>query len=81
MGEDFRQSAPAIDAAENNAIVELEDIVLTMGGHHLESYGLEKPRRDASERLGKDYRRDIMYDVEAQREISERCKLSTTSDQ
>ena len=36
QAEDFHQSAPTTDAAENNAIVELEDIVLAMGGHHLE---------------------------------------------
>ena len=74
LAEDFRQSAPTIDAVKNNAIVELDDIVLAMDG-------LEKPRRDASERLGQDYRRELMYDLEAQREISERCKLSMTSDQ
>ena len=36
LAEDFHQSAPTTDAAENNAIVELEVIVLAMGGHHLE---------------------------------------------
>ena len=36
LAEDFHQSAPTTDAAEKNAIVELEDIVLAMGGHYLE---------------------------------------------
>ena len=36
LAEDFHQSVPTTDAAENNASVELEDIVLAMGGHHLE---------------------------------------------
>ena len=36
LAEDFHQSAPTTDADENNAVVELEDIVLAMGGHHLE---------------------------------------------
>ena len=51
LAENFRQSAPTIDAAENNATVKLEDSVLAIGGHHLESDGLEKSRRDASQRL------------------------------
>ena len=81
LAENFRRSAPTIHAAENNAIVKLENIVLAMGRHHLESDGLEKLRRDASQRLGQDYRRELMYDLEAQREISERCKFSITSSQ
>ena len=68
LAENFHRSAPTIHAAENNAIVKLENIVLAMGGHHLESDGLEKLRRDASQRLGQDYRRELMYDLEAQRE-------------
>ena len=36
LEEDFHQSAPTTDADENNVIVELEDIVLAMDGHHLE---------------------------------------------
>ena len=36
LAEDFHQSAPIADANENNAVVELEDIVLAMSGHHLE---------------------------------------------
>ena len=36
LAEDFHQSAPTADANENNAVVELEDIVLAIGGHHLE---------------------------------------------
>ena len=73
LAENFRRSAPTIHAAENNDIVKLEDIALAIGRHHLESDGLEKLRRDASQRLGQDYRGELMYDLEAQREISERC--------
>ena len=36
LAEGFNQSAPTTDANENNAVVKLEDIVLAMGGHHLE---------------------------------------------
>ena len=36
LAGDYHQSVPTTDAAEKNASVELEDIVLAMGGHHLE---------------------------------------------
>ena len=81
LAEKFRRSAPTMHAVENNAIVKLEHSVLAIGAHHLQSYELEKPRRDASQRLGQDYRRELMYDLEAQRGISERCTFLMTSGQ
>ena len=36
LAEDFRQYAPTIEAVKNNAIVDLDDIVLAMGGQNLE---------------------------------------------
>lgn len=67
--------------ADNIALVQLEDCVLQMGGQCLHSYGLPAAQRDAAERIGKDYRREVDYDTEQQRERAMRNHTLMTPDQ
>lgn len=81
LTEDFKHRGMNPEDAENSALVHLEDIISAMGGNHLETYGLDKPRRDVSERRGQEYLREISYDLHIEREKSDRNQRVMTTDQ
>ena len=65
----------------NMALISIEDMVMAMGGLALEDYGLPRPERDAAERTGQDYKREVSYNVEQQRMMAEQKIESLTADQ
>ena len=73
MAEDFSLSL-GLEANDNTvlqmALGEIEDLVLEMGGNQLVQYGLPQPERDATERAGVEYRREMSYNIEREREVS-----------
>ena len=58
-------------AAFNVAFPNLKDIISTVDGSSLETYGLPLPTRDANERVGQEYSRVTGYSYEDQQRMTE----------
>ncbi|GFS22283.1 ATP-dependent dna helicase pif7-like protein [Elysia marginata] len=71
MCEDFLTRLSGNESgAENAALVEIENMVMDMGGSMLTQYGLPEPQQEHFERIGIDYKRETSYDIEKERHIS-----------
>ena len=81
LTDDFVHQSYATEQADNMALIQVENAVLSMGGQPLSSYGLDTPHRDAAERTGQDYQRETAYNVEAERIKSEGNQNKMTPDQ
>ena len=77
MCEDFLTCLSANESdAENAALVEIENMVMDMGGNMLTQYGLPEPQHDHIERLGIDYKRETSYDIDKERHnANQKCNL------
>ncbi|GFS16715.1 ATP-dependent DNA helicase PIF1 [Elysia marginata] len=71
MCEDFLTRLNGNESGtENAALVEIENMVMDMGGSMLTQYGLPEPQQEHFERIGIDYQRKTCYDIEKERHIS-----------
>ena len=69
------------DDMYNQALNDIQDKVLRMGGQELSTYGLPVPAQDAGERLAREYRRETNYHVDEQSVISSTNQECMTPDQ
>jgi hypothetical protein len=69
------------DDMYNQALNDIQDKVLCMGGQELSTYGLPVPTQNAGERLAREYRRETNYIAEEQGLISSTNQENMTVDQ
>ena len=72
---------PFSDDMYDQALIDVQEKLLRMGGQELSTYGLPVPAQDAGERLAREYRQETNYNVEEQASISATNQQRMTADQ
>ncbi|XP_065356368.1 uncharacterized protein LOC135950766 [Calliphora vicina] len=60
---ELQQEMQNLDEVYNRCLIEIEDAILLIGGHHLTDYGLPTPRRLNNTHPNTEYIAEINYDV------------------
>ena len=69
------------DDMYDEALTDLQDKLLSMGGQELSTYGLPVPAQDAGARLTREYHQETNYDAQEQASISSTNQQHMTADQ